>query len=272
MKRLALFLLCILPCAVVSQTRWARHAFHPPVAVFTGVEATFVSFKNVQYSEMSGFAANAFARIPVPGLTIVLEVPYARTKTKFMMFPPFSFELSKSAIGNPYVGLAFGSDLPIEVGVRLPVVDDESSIAGIAPTTFDFLTVERYLPKALSLQASLEGGPHLGDLVRVHLKGGPIAWIPVPAEGREVEMLLEYEAGLGAGFGPVVAAVGVTGRVIVTESRLIGNKSTAHAFQGEVGASFGPVHPSLYYRALLGQEQFSDAVRSIIGAVVIVSL
>jgi len=274
MKRF-IALLFLFPLLLSAQTEWSRNGgsiLNRPMLATVGLEGIFPSLKSVGYGEISGYGILASARIPLPGVTLVLEVPFASGTQKYSS-PSFTMEQSKSAIGNPYVGVEIGSsDLVTEFGIRFPLMTQENGAAAAAVANADFLNLERYLPKAMSLEAALSVNPGVANLVNLHFRAGPVLWIPIPREGRETEALLDYEAGVAVGIGPLSVAAGIAGRLILTEDRLLGQRKTAHTFQGEIASSFGPVHPSLFYRVPLGQEEISDLVSSIIGIVVVVSL
>jgi hypothetical protein len=67
-------------------------------------------------------------------------------------------------------------------------------------------------------------------------------------------------------------AVGIAGRAILTEDKILPGQRSAHTLQLEAGTSFGPVHPDVFYRKPLGQEEFSDFVKFVFGISVTVEL
>ena len=264
MKRL-LLILFLVPRALSAQTEWSRHTG----SLTIGLEGIFPAFKQMAYVDIGGFAILAHARFPVRGATIVLELPVVSSTLDYNYSFRTSTE-SKAAIGNMFLGIDFAGSSIVsgDLGIRLPLMSKLGLEAASPAAIADFLRLERYLAKAFTVEGAVKADPQVGEIVRLHLSVGPVAWIPIPAEGRDIEALLDYEGGASVQVGTVSFAAGITGRYIMTEEYLLPGKKTAHALQFEISSTVGPLHPSLYYRAFLDTEYISDALSSVIGVVV----
>lgn len=265
MSRFFAALFFLFPMSLFAQTEWSRTTG----SLSVGLEGLFPSIKSFGDNRIYGFAVLGQARFPVAAATIVLEIPFAHGGQEYSSsFTNFS--RSTSTIGNLYAGLDFAgsSVLSSEVGLRLPLMSVANLVAASAAVSADFLHVERFLAKTASIEGSLKLDPDIAEIVQLHFSLGPIAWIPVPSEGRDIEALLDYEGGASVQAGNVSVAVGMTGRYILTESTLLGDETTVNVLQAEVGARFGLLRTSLYYRRYINPKEFDSRFHSIIGAVI----
>lgn len=270
MKRI-LAVLSLLPIVLQAQTEWIRHGDH----VSVGAEVFFPSFNTLNYTETTGFVAIASGRILIPGGSVlVLELPFMQSKQTYSSpFVPSSLSSSKSSIGNPYLGMEFGTGTAFfAFGVRLPVISVENVSAAAAAFPADFLHIERYSPKTVAIQLNYNVNPTVADIVLLHFLVGPMFWFPTGNSNGKMEIFADYQIGAGVDLAPVRVAIGITGRMILSEENILPGQRTAHMLQIEAGTQFGPLHPGIFYRKPLGQEEYSDFVKSIFGGTISVEL
>ena len=268
MKRF-LAVLCLLPIFLQAQTEWIRHGDH----ISVGAEVFVPSFNAAGFTETSGFVAIASGRILIPGgSTLVLELPFMQSKQSYSS--PFgSSSLSKSSIGNPYLGMEFGTGTTFfAFGLRPPLISVENASAAAAAYPGDFLHMERYAPKTLTIQLNFNANPTVADIVLLHFLAGPMIWFPTGSGSSKTEIFADYEIGAGVDLVQVRVGVGIAGRMILTEDNILPAQRAAHTLQIEAGTQFGPVHPGIFYRKPLGQEIYTHLVKSIFGGTISVEL
>ncbi|MCI0330807.1 MAG: hypothetical protein L0196_07635 [candidate division Zixibacteria bacterium] len=132
---------------------------------------------------------------------------------------------SENQFGNPLVGIEVGGpDAPTagEIGVRIPIVDDEHSFSSLIGTYTDFDRFEAFVPKVVVLTAMAKiqyKGP-TGLLLR--LRVGPAFFIPIE-RAPEHELFGDYSLQAGYQFDRVTLLGGFSGRGLLSESN-VGNR------------------------------------------------
>jgi hypothetical protein len=180
---------------------------------------------------------------------VTFELPWVSGTTS----SSFLFESqSQSAIGNPYLGIEFESDDKQffgEIGVRLPLMSEQSTTAAIAGITGDFDRFEAYTPNIFQVGGALNLKPELGGGFSIRLRCGPYFDFSTRESGGS-ETLINYAAVLAFESESVGAGAGIAGR-----SNTAGNasNSTVGQFEGSLRLHVDKVHPALQLRIPLDE-------------------
>jgi hypothetical protein len=213
-------------------------------------------------------AAFASAAIRVDRTTrLELELPMARATDPGFLGAP----RSAVRVGNPYIGFTHhvaGSSSFASAGIRLPTAGEpeyraERSALGVGVVS-DFDRFEAFASSRLTLRAVDEwrwlrpGGLLLG------LRTGVFSlWRTKEVDYEDVaEAYIEYGGRVGYQSDAVLAAVSLTGRMVVTEWELSLAEMTRHHLVGVVEVGGGRVRPSAMLRVPLDQDwqQLLDAI------------
>ncbi|MFN0180363.1 MAG: hypothetical protein ACKVZ0_16305 [Gemmatimonadales bacterium] len=195
------------------------------------------------------------------------EVPLARAGFDAGTLP------SQSSIrfGNPYLGVQFHqSDRPWSgrIGVRLPLASEPSTAAGLGALGVGVLAdpdrLEAYLPNVMTVRTDAEVRSVTVGGFLIGAKFGSSLLIPTKGESGDPELFGDYGVRGGYESPSVRATVGLTGRLLATESGLSFSDRTFHAITGAVDLRRGAVRPSVMIRIPLDSAA-RDAAGAILG-------
>jgi len=117
-------------------------------------------------------------------------------------------------IGNPYVGLQYGSvnsGIKVDLGLRLPLASDNgTSLAGFVSDTYN---VTPFVPNVFGIISNIHYRYEAESGLILRLGGGPE--LVVPDEGDE-DLFVKYYGQLLYGVNDFTFGAGITGRVITT--------------------------------------------------------
>jgi len=162
--------------------------------------------------------------------TLVVELPYAFGRVTYGYSPGGGgISGSGSTLGNPYIGIEGGRDGNSffgELGVRVPLVSDQSLSPLLVGTFADLEREDEFLSKVVTVSAfaNLRASSPSGFVVRV--RGGPLLWIPTaqyvltsPGGPNSGAAELWFAYAVQAGYQSRSATIlgGVGGRAILTE-------------------------------------------------------
>lgn len=185
------------------------------------------------------------------------EVPFARAGFDGGFLP------SESSIrfGNPYVGVQLHqSDRPWSghFGLRLPLASDPSTTAGRGALgvgiTSDLDRFEAYIPNLMTARADAEVRSVTAGGFLIGAKLGSSLMIATKEGAGDPELFGDYGVRGGYEGRSVRATVGLTGRLLVTESDMSFNERTFHAITGAVELRRGAIRPSVMIRVPLDSE------------------
>ena len=180
---------------------------------------------------------------------VIVELPWVNGEAAENLFFATG---GQSAIGNPYLGLEFESndkEFFGEVGVRAPLMSEQSTTAAIAGIAADFDRFEAYTPNIFQVGGALNLKPELGSGFSIRLRCGPTFDFSSRESGGS-ETLINYAALLGyesesAGFG-----VGIVGRANTSQNT---SNSTIDQFEGSIRLHADSFHPALQFRTPLDE-------------------
>lgn len=162
---------------------------------------------------------------------------------------------SSLRLGNPYVGVRIhraGRPLAGYFGVRLPLAGDPStSVASTAMEVgamSDPDRLEAFLSKVLTARAGAELRSVSPRGMLIGAKFGSSLLVPTRGDGYEAELFADYGVQGGYEGAGVRATVGITGRLLATESDLSFSERTEHVVTGMVELRRGRVRPSVLIR------------------------
>ena len=207
-----------------------------------------------------GVKANISERV-----ALLAELPYANGKLNFSS-NFFSNDRSQSAIMNPYIGLEFLSrrqKTSFEVGVRLPVADEDKALAAQAGILSDLDRFDAFIPNILAINGLLHVNSVSSGGFAFRLHAGPNFWVLTDTNnGVEdgVELLLKYAGELGYDTEQLSLSAGISGLLIATESDLDLSERTLHQFIAAVTVGLGNVRPGIQFRLPLDENTGIDYV------------
>jgi hypothetical protein len=206
-----------------------------------------------------GVKANISERVAV-----LAELPYANGKldapSNF-----FSNDASQSTIANPYLGLEFFSrrkHASFELGVRLPVADENKALATQAGFLSDLERFDAFFPDILTINGLLNVNSVNSGGFAFRLRGGPNFWIFTNSDnaGDDVELLFKYSGELGYDTEQLSLSAGISGLLIATESDLDLGERTLHQFIAAAAVGLGNVRPGIQFRLPLDEDTGVDYV------------
>lgn len=198
-------------------------------------------------------------------VALLAELPYANGKINSPSNSFFS-DRSQSAIMNPYIGLEFfprSQKTSFEFGVRLPVADEDKSLATQAGLLSDFDRFDAFVPDILTINGLVNIKAVSPGGFALRLRGGPNFWIVTDSNtgsGDDVELLLKYAGELGYEAEQFSLSAGISGLLIATESDLDLGERTLHQFIAAATLGLGNVRPGLQFRIPLDEDTGIDYV------------
>jgi hypothetical protein len=175
---------------------------------------------------------------------------------------------SETALGNPYVGIAFGARGASygELGVRLPIAHDDRRGLGTGFMS-DHNRWEAFFEDILTIRGAGNYLYRNSSGFRARLYGGSSVWVYTEDFGEDsVELLADYGAHAWyQAHERVEVGVGLTGRIIVSESDF----SLSERMLNQVGlvviGRFGYVHPGVHFRVPFSLSEDRDEASYVLG-------
>ncbi|HJR36332.1 MAG TPA: hypothetical protein VJ817_15350 [Gemmatimonadales bacterium] len=200
-------------------------------------------------------------------LRIEADVPMVRAG-----FTIGEIKESSLRIGNPYLGARFHrADRPVSayLGVRLPLASEpETSAGGLAyevGTLTDPDQFEAFLPNVFTARAGAEVRSLSPSGLLIAAKLGPSVLVPSKGtSGDDPELFADYGVQVGYEGSAIRATIGVTGRLLATESDLTLAERTFHMATGTLELRRGRIRPSLLFRMPLDQSM-RESIRATVG-------
>lgn len=187
-------------------------------------------------------------------LRIEADVPLVRAG-----FTNGEIKESSLRIGNPYLGARIHSADGLAsgyLGVRLPLASEPQTPAGGLAYQVGFLSDpdqwEAFLPNVFTARAGLELGSVFPSGLLIGAKLGPSVMVPSEGGG-DPELFADYGVQGGYEGAAIRATIGVTGRLLATESDLTLTERTFHMATGTLELRRGRIRPSLLFRVPLDQ-------------------
>jgi hypothetical protein len=187
-------------------------------------------------------------------LRIEADVPLVRAG-----FTIGEIKESSLRIGNPYLGARIHrADHPVSayLGVRLPLADEPQTPAGGLAYEVGFLSDpdqwEAFLPNVFTARAGAELRSVFPSGLLIGAKLGPSVLVPSEG-GADPELFADYGVQGGYEGSAIRATIGVTGRLLATESDLSLTERTFHMATGTLELRRGRIRPSLLFRMPLDQ-------------------
>jgi hypothetical protein len=192
-----------------------------------------------------GKIVRVVAEVPLVRAGLTAETPVAESSLR---------------LGNPYIGLQIHRDgraLSGYFGLRPPVTSDpETSAAELAMgvgVISDPDRLEAFLPNVLTVRGGAELRSVSSGGLLIGAKLGSSLLVPTKGEGADPELFADYGVQGGYQGGAVRATIGVTGRLLATESGLGFDERTNHVVTGMVELRSGTVRPSVLIRVPVDQ-------------------
>ncbi len=192
------------------------------------------------------------------------EVPLAYSSVSGPLPGGDTFDQSDASLGNPYLGVEvrLRPEVVLGAGVRLPLFNDPTDVdqfgwqGGVGADVERF---EAYVPDVLTVSASADVTPRLGDSARLRLRLAPAVVSDVSGAenvgGRDATGLLLGYAVLGeVDVRAVTLRGGVTGRPNLTGDRFQVFETTATLAAGAT-VDVGGVRPGVAVRVPLDRDR-----------------
>ena len=242
----------------VAQTIWTPIE-HQPSFRMEALHPRFKLADGVDVSVLSG-ALFLTGALPIHDRWMfIAELPFARSKVTVS-----GESSSKSAIGNPYLGVQFGratapTGIVAEFGVRPALIGDDDFEAAFVGITADIDRFEAFSNKLTTVSAAgnlytraaqTTGRLRVGVSEQFYDKG-------------ESETMLDYGALGSFDVNRLRLGAALTGRYLLTESGSFSDRSMHHG-AASASVAFGQVRPGLLIRVPFDKE-FRDNVPSIVG-------
>lgn len=179
---------------------------------------------------------------------------------------------SSLRIGNPYLGARIHrADRPVSayLGVRLPLAGDPQTLAGGLANQVGTLTdpdqLEAFLPNVFTVRAGAELRSVSQSGLLIGAKLGPSLMVPSKeSSGDDPELFADYGVQGGYEGSTIRAAVGVTGRLLATESGLSLAERTFHMATGTLELRRGRIRPNVLLRIPLDQSM-RESINATVG-------
>jgi hypothetical protein len=198
-------------------------------------------------------------------LRIEADVPLVRAG-----FTIGEIKESSLRIGNPYLGARIHrADRPVSayLGVRLPLADEPQTPAGGLAYEVGFLSDpdqwEAFLPNVFTARAGAELRSVFPSGLLIGAKLGPSVLVPSEG-GADPELFADYGVQGGYEGSAIRATIGVTGRLLATESDLSLTERTFHMATGTLELRRGRIRPSLLFRVPL-DESMRESISATVG-------
>lgn len=185
-------------------------------------------------------------------------------------------EASETAVGNPYVGIAWaalGGPTTWEVGMRLPLASSDN-LGLFTGFIADVDRMEAFTADVFSLLVHGNYWYRNASGFGMRLRGGPSVQVYTGGEdfADDAELLLNYSAqGLYEAGTRVQISAGATGRMIVSEKDINLAERSFHQLGAGVVSNFGRFHPGIHLRIPIDTE-LNDIYDFVVGINVIMSL
>ncbi len=224
----------------------------------TVVRADFLKpfFKEEGYQFLSGAVFFSGSGPVGKIMRVEADVPLVRAGFAVGTLPAES----SLRLGNPYAGVRIhreGRPLSGYIGLRLPLVSDLSTSAAEGAMGVGALSdpdrLEAFLPNVLTVRAGAELRSVSPGGMLIGAKIGPSLLVPTKGDGVDPELFADYGVQGGYEGAAVRATVGITGRLLATESDLNFSERTEHVITGMVELRRGQVRPSVLIRVPLDQ-------------------
>lgn len=183
-------------------------------------------------------------------LRLEVDVPLVRAG-----FTLGEIKESSLRIGNPYLGARIHSADGLAsgyLGVRLPLASEPQTPAGGLAYQVGFLSDpdqwEAFLPKVFTARAGLELRSVSRSGLLIGAKLGPSLLVSSKSGGGDPELFADYGVQGGYEGAAIRATIGVTGRLLATESGLSLEERTFHMATGTLELRRGRIRPSLLFR------------------------
>lgn len=195
-------------------------------------------------------------------LLLRAEIPFVNVGFKGQ--PQFFGGTSENQFGNPFVGIELGrpdASSSGEIGVRIPIVDDEHPFSAQMASYIDFDRFEAFLPNVwtFTAMANVQFTGKTGLLLR--LRAGPAFFLPTES-GPDPELFGDYSVQAGYQANRATVLGGLSGRGWLTESDL------SNRFIDQLGFAasytFGNFIPGVHFRVPL-DDNLSNYVDFIFG-------
>lgn len=198
-------------------------------------------------------------------LRIEADVPLVRAG-----FTIGEIKESSLRIGNPYLGARIHrADGPVSayLGVRLPLAADPETLAGGLTNELGTLTdpdqLEAFLPNVFTARAGAELRSVFPSGLLIGAKLGPSVLVPSEG-GADPELFADYGVQGGYEGAAIRATIGVTGRLLATESGLSFAERTFHMATGTLELRRGRVRPNVLLRIPLDQSM-RESINATVG-------
>jgi hypothetical protein len=168
-----------------------------------------------QNSNASGIIFSLFGEFAAqPSTTVIVSVPFMQGSISTAFYAD-----DQVTIGNPYVGVQFGSPASTvygEFGVRLPLASDEKNLANSIGVLTDFENFEAYVPHLASLSAAADIETELSPSLWLLAKVGPVA--DVWTSGRSsASLYASYGATAQLRLDALALGLGYSARTLLSE-------------------------------------------------------
>lgn len=222
-------------------------------------------------------ASTAFVlsgRTPIAeNLMLIAELPFAHAGMKLSSLGGEGTR-TNSVIGNPYVGIQYGSAASpaiADAGIRLPLrrsrdaySDDFAAGVGILS---DLDRMEAYVEDVLSVGGRIGVQQRMESGLVLRARGGPTLWYDTGATGADfdevTELIVDYSAQAGYEAERFSLLGGLTGRTFVTGDGTFAERSLHQLGMSGI-VTVGGVQPGITLRVPIG-ENASDAVQYVLG-------
>jgi len=202
-------------------------------------------------STPSGFVAGLMGRVQLTDqLHLLFELPYAQGKFEFSS-PFFSISENQTTLGNIYSGIEIQAktDLVfVDVGVRFPTTSESASWASSVAIASDVDRYEAFVPHLLAFNGIVNVAMKTESGFAAHLRAGPTLWVNTKTSSGgsdDTEWLLGYSALAGFQNESVVVKAGYSGRMILTETGPVENRSF-HQIGATLGVRLGIIRPMVH--------------------------
>lgn len=208
---LALLLLLLLPLSAGAQTHWHGRSTDASV----GIHVLRPEFTQ-ENSEYGGFLYAVSASLPInASTTLILELPFVSASYTAALYVS-----DEGAIANPYLGLEFGSSRSEffgELGVRVPFMQEQKTLASYVGALTDINSYESYIPRLLQISAAARYAGTLDPnlLLLAHL--GPSA-VFVTEGGSKSDLYASYGAVLQLQVEAFFLGAGYAAKSLLTSS------------------------------------------------------
>ena len=263
---LALGLVAALAAPAAAQSTWLDREHRPSVLV----ETLFPNFDGggTDFPTWTWFAAT---RLPLGSTKMFVgELPYSHGQ-----IDNGGSTGGQGSIGNPYLGIEYApkpSGLLVELGMRIPLANDEKLLPFIVGYYTDAERQEAFVPDQLTVRLGLHyhHAANAASPIAYDVRVTPSAWIST-SDGfvGESEMYVGYGAWLRYEGQTARVGGGLTGRWNATNDGADFGEASVH--QLDLGADFlaGSVRPGVMVKLPL-DDDLTNVLGSVVGVTVTV--